>query len=240
MKNMHTTFIGCLLISFVVVICGCSSEVPYCTASYEDLNTEVGCGSTYSDFVKDGFFKSRYKNHRMTWSGEVVLAKADNVSLNIDGKGARNLQVTLANKMAGFSLVKGNFITVSFVMKKRGGCSVPFFGEKATIESTVDSSYPPVQVMELIKQNKDLLIIDVRSPDELREGKIANSILIPVMDIMAGNYTIPRDRPLLLYCATGGRSYAAMQILASKGYNEIYNLQGGISAWKQANLPLVY
>ena len=57
---------------------------------------------------------------------------------------------------------------------------------------------------------------------------------------MTGNYTIPQDRPLLLYCATGGRSYAAMQILARNGYIEIYNLQDGVSAWKQTNLPLVY
>ena len=107
-------------------------------------------------------------------------------------------------------------------------------------QANVFASYTPAQTMELIKQKKDLLIIDVRSPDELREGKIENSTLIPFWDIMKGNYTIPQDRPLLLICAVGGRSYAAMQILAQKGYKEIYNLQGGISAWKQANLPLVY
>lgn len=106
--------------------------------------------------------------------------------------------------------------------------------------STVSVSYTPAQTMELIKQKKDLLIIDVRSPEELREGRIENSALIPFMDIMKGNYNIPQGRPLLLICAVGGRSYAAMQILSRKGYNEIYNLQGGVAAWKQANLPLVY
>lgn len=103
----------------------------------------------------------------------------------------------------------------------------------------VYATYPPGQVMDLIRQKKDLLIIDVRSPEELREGKIENSTLIPFWDIMKGNYNIPQGRPVLLICAVGGRSYAAMQILAQKGYKEIYNLQGGISAWKQANLPLV-
>jgi rhodanese-related sulfurtransferase len=107
-------------------------------------------------------------------------------------------------------------------------------------QSNVFASYTPAQTMDLIKQKKDLLIIDVRSPEELREGKIENSTLIPFFDILKGNYNIPQGRPLLLICAVGGRSYAAMQILAQKGYKEIYNLQGGISAWKQANLPLVY
>ncbi len=237
---MRTKFIGFLLVSFVAVIGGCSSEVPYSSASYEDLNAEVGCGSSYSNYMKEGIFKSRYENHRMIWSGEVLRAKADNVSLNIDGKGTQDLQVNFANKLAGYTLEKGTFITVSFVMKKMGDCSRPFSGEKATIESTFYTSYSPAQTMELIKHQKDLLIIDVRSPEELREGKIENSTLIPLMDIMTGNYTIPQDRPLLLFCATGGRSYAAMQILADRGYKEIYNLQGGVAAWKQANLPLVY
>lgn len=108
------------------------------------------------------------------------------------------------------------------------------------VQSPVFKSFPPAQTMDLIKQKQDLVIIDVRSPEELREGKIENSTLIPFMDIMRGKFTIPQDRPLLLICAVGGRSYAAMQILAQKGYKEIYNLQGGIAAWKQANLPLVY
>lgn len=106
--------------------------------------------------------------------------------------------------------------------------------------SKVFTSYSPAQTMELIKQKPNLLIIDVRSPEELREGKIENSTLIPFFDIMKGSYNIPQDRPLLLICAVGGRSYAAMQILAQKGYKEIYNLQGGIAAWKKASLPLTY
>lgn len=237
---MRTKFFGCLLILFVVVIGGCSPEIPFNNASYEELNTEVGCGSSSSDYNKVGIFKSRYKNHRMTWSGEVLRATADNLSLSITGKGTQDLQVDLANKLAGYTVKQGDFITVSFVMKKMGNCSLPFYGEKATIESTYYATLSPAETMALIQQKKNLLIIDVRSPGELQEGKIENSILIPVTYIMTGNYTIPRDRPLLLYCAVGGRSYAAMQILARNGYIEIYNLQGGIAAWKQANLPLVY
>jgi rhodanese-related sulfurtransferase len=112
--------------------------------------------------------------------------------------------------------------------------------ESGSAQASVMATYSPAQTLELIKQKKDLLIIDVRSPGELREGKIENSTLIPFMDIMRGKYTIPHGRPLLLICAVGGRSYAAMQILAQSGYSEVYNLKGGIDAWKQARLPLVY
>lgn len=113
-------------------------------------------------------------------------------------------------------------------------------GQATSTPAEVYATYTPAQTVGLIARKQNLLIIDVRSPEELREGKLANSILIPFFDIMKGNYNIPKDRPLLLICAVGGRSYAAMEILSRMGYKEIYNLQGGIAAWKQANLPLVY
>ena len=239
-NNTRTTLRACLLFLFVVISGSCSSEVPQSSASYEELNTEVGCGSTFDNTKKKAIFKSHYRNHRMIWSGEVLLATADTVLMTIDGSGSQNLQVNLTNKMAGYTLKKGNFITVSFVMKKMGDCYLPFSGEIGVIESTIHISYSPAETFDLINQRSDLCIIDVRSSGELREGKIENSTLIPITDIIAGNYIIPKDRPLLLYCATGGRSYAAMQLLAQNSYREIYNMHGGISAWKQANLPLVY
>ncbi len=104
----------------------------------------------------------------------------------------------------------------------------------------VHATCTPHQVMNLIQKKKDLLLIDVRSAQELKEGKLSNSILIPFWNIMRGNYNIPRNRPIMLYCAVGGRSYGAMQILAKKGYTEVYNMKGGISEWKKEGLPVVY
>lgn len=121
----------------LIALSGCSSEdpssYPSSSASYQELNLEVGCDSKYSDDKKDDIFKSRYKNHWMTWSGEVVLAEADEASLNIDGKGTQDLQVDFADKQAGYNLTKGNVITVRFVMKHAGGCFLPFSGDHATI-----------------------------------------------------------------------------------------------------------
>ncbi len=98
----------------------------------------------------------------------------------------------------------------------------------------------PRQVMRLIGETPDLLIVDVRSPQELKEGKLQNSMLIPFWDIMRGNYNLPKKRTILLYCAIGGRSYAAMQMMARKGYTKLYNLKGGIAQWKKEGLPVVY
>ncbi|HFQ81256.1 MAG TPA: rhodanese-like domain-containing protein [Desulfobacterales bacterium] len=112
--------------------------------------------------------------------------------------------------------------------------------------STVAAKVPfhkvltPQQVMRLIGETPDLLIVDVRSPRELKEGKLQNSVLVPFWNIMRGDYNLPKNRTILLYCAVGGRSYAAMQIMARKGYPKLYNLKGGIAQWKKEGLPVVY
>jgi rhodanese-related sulfurtransferase len=87
---------------------------------------------------------------------------------------------------------------------------------------------------------KDLVLVDLREPKELRSGYIAGSQLIPMSALGKGTQSLPADKPLLLICAIGGRSYGVGRYLSVKGYAEIYNLKGGISAWKQAGLPLQY
>jgi rhodanese-related sulfurtransferase len=111
---------------------------------------------------------------------------------------------------------------------------------KTVASAPIHATYTPKQVLNLIQTKKDLLLIDVRSPQELKEGKLKNSVLIPFWNIMRGQYQIPHDRPIMLYCAVGGRSYGAMQILAKKGYPEVYNMKGGINEWKKEGLPVVY
>lgn len=101
-------------------------------------------------------------------------------------------------------------------------------------------SISPVQAQSLIQQRPDLLILDVRTPPELKEGFIEGSELFDFWTVVKGNLTLPRNRPILLVCAVGGRSYFAGTMLKKAGYAEIYNLSGGISAWKEKGLPLQY
>ncbi len=146
------------LVIFCVAVVGCSSEdpsaFPNSDASYDKLNSEVGCDSKYSDDKKDDIFNSKFKSHWMTWSGELVLAEADNVSLNIDGKGTQDLHVDFADKQAGYNLTKGNVITVKFLMKNAGGCFLPFSGDNASIVSANASPIKETQsnIEQAIKQ----------------------------------------------------------------------------------------
>ncbi|MCX5864476.1 MAG: rhodanese-like domain-containing protein [Deltaproteobacteria bacterium] len=121
-------------------------------------------------------------------------------------------------------------------------------GDKTTPENkqaSVGSGQPsifrslsPQEAKSLIETRKDLVLVDVRSPQELYEGSIPDSQLIPFTDLAQGRTTLPTGKPILLICAVGGRSYAVGQYFSGKGYGEIYNLSGGISAWKAAGLPL--
>jgi len=69
---------------------------------------------------------------------------------------------------------------------------------------------------------------------------IPGSVRVPVSALIRGKAQLPPpETPVLLVCAVGGRSYGLGQFLVKKkGYREVYNLEGGVEAWKQQGLPL--
>jgi rhodanese-related sulfurtransferase len=107
-------------------------------------------------------------------------------------------------------------------------------------EQSLFKTVTPKEAKNLIDNRQDLLLIDVRGQDELRAGYIEGSTLMPLWDIIKGVQRPPQNKPILLICAVGGRSLALGKLMSKNGWDEIYNLKGGISAWKKANLPLKY
>ena len=107
-------------------------------------------------------------------------------------------------------------------------------------QQSVFKTVTPQEARNLIENRKDLLLIDVRGQDELSEGFIEGSTLMPLWDIVKGTQRPPKDKAILLICAVGGRSLALGQLMSKNGWNEVYNLKGGISAWKEAKLPVKY
>jgi rhodanese-related sulfurtransferase len=84
-------------------------------------------------------------------------------------------------------------------------------------------------------------ILDVRTPEEFREGHIPGAKLMPVSEI---NGRLPeiaslKERPVLVYCRTGNRSGTASQILKKNGFTKISNFQGGIIAWNNSGNKIV-
>ena len=99
--------------------------------------------------------------------------------------------------------------------------------------------FTPVQSMDvdqahgLINQasSKDLNIVDVRQPKEYEQGHIPGARLVPLPELGNRLNELDPGKSTLVYCAVGGRSRAAAQILAGKGYKAVYNLSGGFKAW---------
>jgi rhodanese-related sulfurtransferase len=82
------------------------------------------------------------------------------------------------------------------------------------------------------------VIIDVRTPAEFHGGFIAGAQNIPLNELSAALGTLDKSKPILLYCAVGDRSTAAMQLLQGAGFEKVYNLTMGISGWAQAGLDV--
>jgi phage shock protein E len=82
-----------------------------------------------------------------------------------------------------------------------------------------------------------LLVLDVRQPEEYKAGHIAGATLIPLGELGGRIGALPRDREILCVCASGSRSFSAVRQLSAAGLT-VFNLQGGLTAWQRAQLPL--
>lgn len=81
-------------------------------------------------------------------------------------------------------------------------------------------------------QNKEAIIIDVRTPGEYRDGHIPGVVNIPLDELEKRIGEIPKDKKVVLICRTGSRSAQGTRLLRSKGFNNVYNSTGGMSTWK--------
>ncbi|HEY2440456.1 MAG TPA: rhodanese-like domain-containing protein [Solirubrobacteraceae bacterium] len=98
------------------------------------------------------------------------------------------------------------------------------------------ADYTPHQVKELLDQG-DLQLVDVRQQHEHEAGRIAGDRLIELDRLGAEAGSIERDRPVVFYCRTGGRSAMATQAFEQAGF-DAHNLAGGLVAWDEAGLPI--
>ena len=90
----------------------------------------------------------------------------------------------------------------------------------------------PAEARKLMA-NRDLFILDVRTPFEFRGGSITGAVLIPVDQLGQNLDLLPEDKnnPILVYCGHGIRSLTAQALLTKEGFTEVINLNGGIAAF---------
>jgi sulfur-carrier protein adenylyltransferase/sulfurtransferase len=92
----------------------------------------------------------------------------------------------------------------------------------------------PDGVKAFVEENLEgtFTLLDVRQPFEYEEAHLPGAKLLPLPRLADSLEELDRRQPILVYCATGGRSRMAAQLLVNQGFREVYQVQGGINAWE--------
>jgi len=88
------------------------------------------------------------------------------------------------------------------------------------------------ELKNLLRVNKDLILLDVRSPQEYREGHLNGATNIPLyeLEICCDCKLRDKEKTIIVYCQSGIRSKKAIRILNKNGYRNLYHLKGGLDA----------
>ena len=78
----------------------------------------------------------------------------------------------------------------------------------------------------------------MRAPGERAQKRVPGSVSIPLNHLAERVGELPKDRPLLVYCAGGYRSSIAASLLQQHGFTHVSEIAGGITAWETAGLPM--
>jgi len=109
----------------------------------------------------------------------------------------------------------------------------------ACTERKMETSLPPGEFDVKYKNTPNAILLDVRTEAEVKEGALPNAQNIVYDDSFGDRVgTLSKEIPVFVYCAAGKRSAKAAEILKEKGFKEVYQLKGGLDAWKEAKLPL--
>ncbi len=98
-------------------------------------------------------------------------------------------------------------------------------------EMLTEDDITPTQLKQMLDENPDLFVLDVREPHELAICRIEGTREIPLGQIPQRFAEVPKDCDVVVHCKLGGRSAQAMEFLKSQGYSNVKNLAGGIIRW---------
>lgn len=102
------------------------------------------------------------------------------------------------------------------------------------------ADFKNLTVTELVTmlQQGDLKLIDVRTDAEIARGKIPEGDVLPLHLLPLRLSELDKNAATVFYCQMGGRSVQAAAFATANGFVDVYNLQGGITAWAHAGMPV--
>jgi rhodanese-related sulfurtransferase len=97
----------------------------------------------------------------------------------------------------------------------------------------------PVELQQLLSGRGDLVLLDVREPEELAVASIDGALHIPMGDVPGRLHELDPEKEIVVFCHHGIRSASVVQFLAQRDFERVVNLAGGIDAWSRIVDPSV-
>jgi rhodanese-related sulfurtransferase len=94
------------------------------------------------------------------------------------------------------------------------------------------------ELTQWLEGEKPPILIDVRTPQEMAQASIPNGQPMPLNTLPVRLDEIPKNEKVVFYCRTGARSAQACMYVAQRGYENVYNLHGGIVTWAHYGFPI--
>ena len=113
----------------------------------------------------------------------------------------------------------------------------------AHVDNVEDFEIAPSLVVEKIQDNKDIILLDVRTPEEYEEVHLENALLLPVQNLSQDSLNAiglgedAKNKEIIIYCRSGARSKTAYDIMNSLGYTNIKSVAGGMIHWEEDRYP---
>jgi rhodanese-related sulfurtransferase len=106
--------------------------------------------------------------------------------------------------------------------------------------SAAGSTLLTVTEAVMLMSRKQVLVLDVREPDEFKQGHLQGARNIPLSQLATRVAELEKfkDKPVMLVCERGNRTRAAVKVLREKQFSALHQLKGGMQAWIEAKMPL--
>jgi rhodanese-related sulfurtransferase len=136
----------------------------------------------------------------------------------------RLLDYSINHPLLAAGLLLMTFIVAGYELRQRGAMS---------------SAVGPGEAIRLV--NSGAVLVDLRSPNQFKDGHITGAKNVPGDQIAADPKTLEKlaAKTIVLYCDDGATTAAAQRTLTRAGAKDVFSLRGGLAAWKQENLPVV-
>ncbi len=113
---------------------------------------------------------------------------------------------------------------------------------KAELEHQANKSsfLSPAMAIRLMNKHSETVVLDVRTAADYKKGHIKGAKNAPLNELASSIERLSenKDKPVLVYCNSGNTVIRAIKLLKKAGFEKVNNLEGGIAAWKEANMPL--